>query len=414
MLKTLNMEARVGNRNGNVYGSETRRTMAVRHWPAPGPRGSVIRSAILALCLLEAGRIQAADQRERASPPPEWRQATLGYEYAFPRDHGPHEDYRIEWWYYTGNLRAVDGRAFGYQLTFFRTGVSRDLESPSRWAVRHLYLAHFAISDIERRSFRFFERINRRGIGWAGAAGEPHRVWNEDWELTLRDGRHHLKAKEDGHGIDLVLTSRKPIVIHGEGGISRKGEQAGNASHYYSLTRLLTTGSLTIDGERLNVTGTSWMDHEFGTSFLEEGDLGWDWFSLQLDDGRELMLYRIRRAGDVVSPYSSGTLIDRDGRTRHLRLDDFQLTPGARWRSAATGASYPIDWTVAIPDLRLRLRVEAAFPGQELRTTESAGVSYWEGAVRATGSEGETRVEGLGYLEMTGYAGKGMREIFEE
>jgi predicted secreted hydrolase len=244
--------------------------------------------------------------------------------------------------------------------------------------------------------------------------GEPHRVWNEDWELTLREGRHHLKAEQDGCGIDLVLTSRKPIVIHGEGGISRKGEQDGNASHYYSLTRLLTNGSLTIGGERLAVTGTSWMDHEFGTSFLEEGDLGWDWFSLQLEDGRELMLYRFRRAGETISPYSSGTLIERDGQARHLRLDDFRLTPGARWRSPATGADYPIDWTVEIPDLGLSLQVEAAFPEQELDAVESAGVSYWEGAVRATGSQGETRIEGLGYLEMTGYAGRGMREIFEE
>ena len=203
-------------------------------------------------------------------------------------------------------------------------------------------------------------------------------------------------------------------MIHGEDGISQKGAATGNATHYFSLTRLLTTGTLVVDGERLKVTGTSWMDHEFGTSFLGEGDVGWDWFSLQLKDGRELMLFQIRRTGGAISPYSSGTLIDRDGRTRHLKRDDFQLTPGTRWRSPKSGGTYPVGWTVAIPDLRLRLRVEAAFPEQELRTVESTGVSYWEGAVQATGVEGETAIEGLGYLEMTGYAGKSMSEVFKQ
>lgn len=155
------------------------------------------------------------------------------------------------------------------------------------------------------------------------------------------------------------------------------------------------------------------MDHEFGTSFLEEGDVGWDWFSLQLEDGRELMLFRIRRAGGAISPYSSGTLIDGTGRTRRLKRDEFELTPGARWRSPATGASYPVEWTATVPDLDLRLQVKAAFPEQELRTVESTGISYWEGAVRAEGAEGNTAVEGVGYLEMTGYAGKSMSELFE-
>ncbi len=370
---------------------------------------------VLLCCLLTIAPNETTGQTPtHTSPPAGWRRATPGYEYAFPRDHGPHEDYSLEWWYYTGNLQTEDGRAFGYQLTFFRTGVTRDRNNASRWAVRHLYLAHFAISDIKEGSFRFFERINRRGVGWAGATGEPHRVWNEDWELTVREGRHHLKAKEGKCGIDLALAPGKPVVIHGEDGISQKGAETGNASHYYSLTRLLTTGTLVIDGKRLKVTGASWMDHEFGTSFLEEGDVGWDWFSLQLKDGRELMLFQIRRAGGAISPWSSGTLIDREGRTRHLKLDDFQLTPGTRWKSPVSGATYPVGWTVAIPDLRLRLRVEAAFPEQELRTVESTGVSYWEGAVRATGVEGKKAIEGLGYLEMTGYAGKSMSEVFKQ
>jgi predicted secreted hydrolase len=340
-----------------------------------------------------------------------WREATAGYRYEFPRDHAAHNDYGIEWWYYTGNMQTADGRRFGYQLTFFRVGVARRPENPSRWAVRDLYMTHFAISDISRQQFHAFERINRAGIGWAGAADDEYRVWNEDWSAQL-DGRDHvLSASDEDYKIDLRLTPAKPEVIHGENGISQKGPSAGNASHYYSLTRLETVGRLTVGGETLAVTGLSWMDHEFGTSFLEEEETGWDWFSIQLDDGRELMLFEIRRRDGQIDPRSSGTLIDRDGRATAVRFGEFTLASGDVWRSPASHAEYPTAWALDMPRWQMKLEARAAFADQELRTTESTGVTYWEGSINVTGTADGKAVSGRGYLEMTGYAGQNMGTI---
>ncbi len=344
-------------------------------------------------------------------PTASWREATPGYEYSFPRDHAAHEPYRIEWWYYTGNLITKEGRRFGYQLTFFRTGITLDPANPSRWAVRDLYMAHFALSDIERESFHSFERLNRAGIGWAGAETETYRVWNEDWEARLDGKEHLLKAAEPGFQLDMKLTPAKNEVIHGQNGVSRKGPSEGNASHYYSLTRLESEGRLVVDGEAFEVTGLSWMDHEFGTSFLEQGQLGWDWFSIQLDDGRELMLFELRREDGSIDPRSSGTMIESDGRATHIPFAEFSLKPYDPWRSEASGATYPTSWVIEIPRYDLRLTVNAAFKDQELRATESTGVTYWEGSTVVVGVSGERAVKGRGYLEMTGYAGQSMGDI---
>jgi len=340
-----------------------------------------------------------------------WREAEAGYRYEFPRDHAAHEDYGIEWWYYTGNLQAPDGRRFGYQLTFFRVGVTRQPQNPSRWAVRDLYMTHFAISDVERRQFHSFDRINRAGVGWAGAAADAYRVWNEDWSARL-DGRDHvLSASNADYNIDLRLTPAKPEVIHGENGISQKGPSVGNASHYYSLTRLDTAGRVTVGGQSFEVTGLSWLDHEFGTSFLEEEETGWDWFSIQLGDGRELMLFQLRRRDGQIDPRSSGTLVDREGRATHIGFGEFTLTPGDVWRSPASGAEYPTAWAIDLPRFQLRLATRAAFADQELRTTESTGVTYWEGSMEVNGTADGKAVSGRGYLEMTGYAGQNMGAI---
>jgi predicted secreted hydrolase len=340
-----------------------------------------------------------------------WREAEAGYRYEFPRDHAAHEDYAIEWWYYTGNLQAKDGRRFGYQLTFFRVGVTRQPVNPSRWAVRDLYMTHFAISDIERQQFHSFDRINRAGVGWAGAATGEYRVWNEDWSARL-DGREHvLSASSGDYKIDLRLTPAKPEVAHGESGISRKGPSAGNASHYYSLTRLETRGELIAGGETFAVTGLSWMDHEFGTSFLEEEETGWDWFSIQLDDGRELMLFQIRRRDGQIDPSSSGTLIERDGRATPIRFGEFALAASDVWRSPASQAEYPTAWTIDLPQNQLKLTTRAAFADQEWRTAESTGVTYWEGSINVEGAAAGRRVTGRGYLEMIGYAGRNMGAI---
>jgi predicted secreted hydrolase len=272
-------------------------------------------------------------------------------------------------------------------------------------------MAHFALSDIEGESFHAFERLNRAGVGWSGAETASYRVWNEDWEAHLEGGIHILRARDGDYQIDLRLKPAKPIVVHGIDGVSQKGALAGNASHYYSLTRMETSGKIIAGGEALDVEGLSWMDHEFGTSFLEAEQVGWDWFSIQLDDGRELMLFELRRVDGSIDPRSSGTLIEADGGALHLSLEDFRLTPGNAWRSEASGATYPTAWRIEIPRYDLRLDVRAAFAGQELRTAESAGVTYWEGSTEITGGEGERKLTGRGYLEMTGYAGQSMGAI---
>ena len=343
----------------------------------------------------------------------EWRQARPDRALELPRDHASHPDHRIEWWYYTGNLAADDGRRFGYQVTFFRVGVDAQPVNPSRWAVRDLHAAHLAVTDVAGGRHLSAERLNRAGVGWAGAATDTLEVWNEGWRVDLEGATHRLRAREDrdGFGVDLQLTPVKPAAAHGVGGYSRKGAQPGNASHYYSLTRLETRGQVVLDGVAVDVVGSSWMDHEFGTSFQEPSQQGWDWFSLQLDDGTELMVYVIRRRDGAPDPHSAGTFVDAAGRTTRLRAGDFRLAPGRTWSSPASGAVYPVEWRVEAPAAGLALDVRAVLDAQELRTGESTGVTYWEGAVVAAGTRDARPVRGRGYLEMTGYAGPPMSEV---
>jgi predicted secreted hydrolase len=344
----------------------------------------------------------------------EWRQALPGYSLQFPRDHASHPDYKIEWWYYTGNLAAPDGRRFGYQLTFFRIGVELRPANPSRWAVRDLFMAHLAVTDISGENYRFTERINRQGVGWAGAATDRYHVWNEDWEVQLdRSGRHRLRAVEGGIGVDLELEPGKPPVMHGERGVSQKGSQPGNASYYYSLTRMPTRGTLLVNGVQVKVEGISWMDHEFGTSFLETEQTGWDWFSLQLEDGTDLMLFQLRRVDGSRDRHSSGTVVDPSGQGVPINIKDFKLEPGLLWRSPSSGARYPIEWRVSIPSRGLDLKIRAALPDQELRSGQSTGVTYWEGSIEVSGEHHGRPVQGRGYLEMTGYAGSPMGTLLK-
>jgi len=337
-----------------------------------------------------------------------FRPAQEGYRYEFPRDHGSHDIFRTEWWYYTGHLETAEGRRFGFELTFFRRGIEPDqIETrPSRWSVDQLYLAHLAITDVTGRRFHFHDRISRAGLGKAGADATHLHVWLDQWhaESSEQSGQHRLNAKADGIALSLTLDPAKPLVIHGERGISKKGAVAGQSSHYYSFTRLKTAGTLTIGTETFRVTGTSWMDHEFGSADLSPELVGWDWFSIHLADNRELMVYRLRRADGSSDPASSGTLVLADGHTQHLSASDIELTPLTTWTSPASKATYPQQWRVTIPSLNLSLQLTPLLADQEFRTSRSTQVTYWEGAVDVAGTERDQPVRGQGYIELTGYA----------
>ncbi|HYB72564.1 MAG TPA: lipocalin-like domain-containing protein [Candidatus Sulfotelmatobacter sp.] len=334
----------------------------------------------------------------------EYRRAAPGYRYAFPRDHGAHPDFRTEWWYYTGHLAAEDGRRFGYQLTFFRSGVEQRGANPSRWAARNLYLAHFAVSDVKKGKLHLGERLGREGLGEAGADAAGLEVRIGDWEAVGEGTGQRLRAREGAFAIELRLELVKPPVINGENGISQKAEGAGYASHYYSITRLKTAGTLTADGRSLMVTGQSWMDHEFGSSQLREYQVGWDWFSLQLDNQAELMLYQLRHRDGKTDPYSSGTLVHPDGRAEHLRREDFAIEVLEAWKSPHSGGAYPMRWRVRVPKAGIDVTVTPAFPDQELVTAKSTRVTYWEGTSRVEGTMAGRPVRGDAYVEMTGYA----------
>jgi predicted secreted hydrolase len=256
---------------------------------------------------------------QEAQPVSSFRPALPGYEYRFPRDFYSHDDFRIEWWYCTGHLEDAAGRSFGYQLTFFRVALDGKgkVDNPSQWKIDHIYFAHMTLSDIENEKFYFFERINRAGLGQAGAESDQLKIWNEDWSLTESDKAHHLKAREGEVAFDLKLTPSKPLVIHGRHGVSQKGEASGNASHYFTFTRMQTEGQVTLKGTTYRVKGLSWMDHEFSSNQLSDAQIGWDWFSVQLDNGTELMLYQIRKKNGAIEKNSSGTWVDADQRVFH-------------------------------------------------------------------------------------------------
>jgi predicted secreted hydrolase len=328
------------------------------------------------------------------------------YRFRFPRDHAAHPEYRTEWWYYTGHLRS-GRRRFGYELTFFQVGIDpRRKASRSAWALHTLYFAHLALTDETGQRFRFAESLSRPALGMAGAETSRYRVWVHDWsgELLPDGRRHRLRARASDFAIDLELTAEKPPVVHGTGGVSQKAAGPGRASHYYSLTRMTTRGTLSVNGERLPVRGLSWMDHEFGSNQLAPEQSGWDWFSIQLDDRRELMLYVMRRRDGGIDPYSSGTLVGADGRWRHLDRASFRIEREATWKSPQSGAVYPAGWTVRIPGEGLELRLQPTVADQELRPA-ALNLTYWEGSVTVHGRSRGSPVNGEGYVELTGYAG---------
>jgi predicted secreted hydrolase len=330
-----------------------------------------------------------------------YRLALPNYRFEFPRDHFNHPDFQTEWWYYTGNVRNAQGRRFGFDLTFFRQAVNRRAAPQGVWDLKDMWMAHLALSDIEGGQFLHTERLNRAGPGVAGADLKQARVWNGNWQAQWAGGTQTLEAVADRFSFQLSLKPDKPPVIHGQNGVSQKAEGKGKASHYISFTRLATSGVIMLDGKRFMVEGSSWMDHEFFSHQLDPSQNGWDWFSLQLGDGTEFMLFRLRRKDGSMDPYSAGTYIDSQGKATHLAANDFTLTPGKTWTSAATGGRYPVEWTIQVPSLNLNAAVRTPLAQQEI----TGGTTYWEGAIDISATRLGRHVSGVGYLEMTGYVG---------
>ena len=363
-------------------------------WRA-GPREAAARPMLTVLQALGPGPHD--DRFARASEPREFH---------FPADHGPHPEFRNEWWYWTGNLAGGGGRVFGYELTIFRSALApdQDVRRGSAWAPRDIYMAHFTVSDVAAGRFHAFERTSRGALDLAGATAAPWRAWVLDWSAFGPDDPttalpFRLRARDGDVAIDLVLEEGKPPVLEGDRGLSKKGPEPGNASYYYSLTRMPTSGTVTVGGQRFDVHGDSWMDREWSTRALSSEQIGWNWFALRLDDGRELMFFHLRRRDGQRDRWSSGTLVDRDGSSRRLGADEVTIEPMGTWSSPRTHTDYPASFRLAVPSAALDLRVLPLMPDQELDLT----FRYWEGAVRVEGTAGGTTASGLGYLELTGY-----------
>jgi predicted secreted hydrolase len=333
-----------------------------------------------------------------------FQRAAPGTTLEFPADFGPHPDYQTEWWYYTGNLKTESGRQFGYQLTFFRRALvppQAKVERSSSWAADQVYMAHFALSDIAAEEHISSERFTRGSAGLAGAAAEPYEVWLEDWRVYEQaPGIYALSASQDEFVLDLILKDEKGPILHGDLGYSQKGIEPGNASYYYSQTRLATSGKITLMDDTFEVAGQSWKDHEYSTSALSPGQVGWDWFSIQLQDGYDLMVFQIRQEDGSIDPFSSGTLIAPDGQTQNLGVEDFQILVTETWRSLNSGAVYPAGWSIFVPRHDLELSVAPYMSDQEMEVS----YIYWEGAVAVQGQHKGNPLDGDGYVELTGYA----------
>ncbi len=373
----------------------------------------VILALLLGLTLLfgisryEPASGAALRAHTRIEPPPQdlsgFARAIEPWKWTFPRDHGAHPDFQTEWWYYTGVAATDEGRRFGFQFTIFRRALSpRAQPSESEFRASDIYMAHFTVSDIAEGDFYHDVRYSRGGGGLAGASVEPfYRVWLEDWEVRAGDdeaNKTHIRAASDDFAIDLRLYQTKKPALHGIDGLSPKSAEIGNASYYYSLTRLITEGGISIGGQRYSVSGFSWMDHEFSTSALGANAQGWDWFGLIFDDDTELMVGQIRQVDGGLEPVFGGLYVYADGTTRYLDSADFTIRATDAWRSPHSDAEYPAGWEIVISGGDgFRILVAPLQADQELHGSD---IVYWEGAVRISGDK-----SGYGYAELTGYAG---------
>ena len=334
--------------------------------------------------------------------------------FRFPEDHGPHPGFRNEWWYLTGNLDDERGQRFGFELTFFRFALrpgphlDSALSPGSGWRTHQVYIAHFAVTDEKNEQFHVAQRFSRDALGLAGAQTTPFKVWIENWSIKEKQNKDtgavttedwEITASDDDFSLHLNLLADKPPVLNGADGLSQKSSAEGNASYYYSISRLSSEGTLRIAGETHKVSGISWLDREWGSSTLSPDQQGWDWFALQLSDGSDLMFYNIRKNDGSQDEHSAGTWIGKDGEPRHLSRDDLEISVTGEWESPEGGA-YPSRWDIRLPEFELEITVTPVIEKQELFTT----VRYWEGAVDVTGQRNHQPIEGRGYVELTGYA----------
>lgn len=331
-------------------------------------------------------------------------------DFQFPEDFGSHPEFLTEWWYYTGNLLTPDERHFGYQLTFFRRSISGEHNelSQSNWATNQIYLAHFAITDTANESYYIADQISRGANELAGTKTDPYfSIWLNHWEIQqISDNLFSMKAKDDGIEINFVLEDQKGVILHGEAGLSQKGDGIGNASYYFSQTRLKTIGQLRINDDWFDVEGLSWMDHEFGTSTLGKNQVGWDWFSIQLDNNSELMLFQIRNNDGTISPFSSGTIINNTGETINIKMDEFSIEVLDIWKNEEQ-IQYPSRWKIVLEPYNIELEIIPVINDQEVKLF----FQYWEGAVTVQGIVNGQSVSGYGYVELTGYA-QSMEGVF--
>jgi len=326
--------------------------------------------------------------------------------FVFPDDHGAHPDFRTEWWYFTGNLVSDDGKEFGYQFTVFRTALSKEKsERNSEWNSNQIYMAHFAVTDIDGNKFYYDERFSREGNNLAGAQASPFKVWLEDWQIIQTEDKATfdlpiitVKAKSEKAEIDFILESVKPFVLQGDEGLSQKGKHPGNASYYYSYTRLKTEGKIILEGKEFSVNGFSWMDREWSTSALSEDQKGWDWFALQLDDNTEIMYYQMRKKDGTSDVFSKGVFVDETGSSKLIKKDDVVLGVTGYWESP-DGTKYPSGWNLRIPSKEIDLKITPAVRNQLM----DVAIRYWEGSVKIEGTKSGSKTAGRGYVELTGY-----------
>jgi predicted secreted hydrolase len=332
-----------------------------------------------------------------------YRQVTEPRAFEFPADHGAHPRYKHEWWYVTGQAATTAGRRFGFQFTIFREAIAPEPpRSASRWATSQLYLAHAAVTDVQSGRYLSDERFARGALGLAGAEASPFEVWLEDWRLRGSPDGSRLDARMTANsgefGLDLEIGSTRPPVAHGRDGMSIKGAE-GNASHYYSYTRMDTRGTIRVGDESFEVTGSSWLDHEWSSSALAADQSGWDWFSLQLSGGRDLMVFRLRHRTDAGLDFYSGTYVDASGDPTSLEGERIELKALGHWTSTRTGMRYPVRWRLVVPELDLAVTITPLIENQEF----AHGFRYWEGAVAAVGRQAGEEISGRGYVELTGY-----------